>query len=72
MTEGTAATRAKNRYNAKNYDSLRIIVPKGHKSTIQEAASQAGESINGYVNKAILNRLELKEWPLLAEPPADE
>lgn len=69
MSEGTPATRAKNKYNAKNYDSLRIIVPKGHKATIQAAAAQEGDSINGYVNKAILNRLGREEWPLLEELP---
>lgn len=30
---------------------------------IQAAADQAGESINGYVNKAMLARLGLEEWP---------
>ena len=58
----TSAT-VKNRYAAKTYDRIAIIVPKGHKATIQAAAGQEGESLNGYVNKAILNRMGLEEWP---------
>lgn len=54
---GTAATRAKNKYNSKNYDSLRIIVKKGRKKIIQSAALAVGQSINGYVNEAVENRM---------------
>lgn len=43
----------KNRYNAENYDSLRIVVPKGKKDKIKAFASGKGESINSFVNKAI-------------------
>lgn len=56
---GNSSTRAKNKYAAKNYDNLRIIVPKGNKATIKAAADrQASGSINGYVNMAINERLE--------------
>lgn len=67
MSRGKPSTRAKNKYNAKAYDSLRITVPKGQKDTIKAAADEAGESINGYVNKAILARMGLEEWPPLLE-----
>jgi len=63
MQTGKAATKAKNKYNAKAYDSLRIIVPKGHKDTVQRAAEVEGESINGYTNKALLARMGLEAWP---------
>lgn len=53
----------KNRYNAKAYDRLQIVVPKGQKATIQRAAEAEGESINGYTNKALLSRMGLREWP---------
>ena len=29
--KGKASTKAKNKYNAANYDSLRIVIPKGNK-----------------------------------------
>ena len=42
-----------NKYNSDNYDSLRIVVPKGKKEKIREHAQSKGESINSFVNKAI-------------------
>ena len=48
-----ASTIAKNKYNAKAYDNLRIVVKKGRKSEIQAHAAARGESINGFVNRAI-------------------
>ena len=51
--KGKSSTRAKNKYNAANYDNLRIIVPKGQKEIIKAHADSKGESINGFVNRAI-------------------
>ncbi len=48
-----SATIAKNKYNAKAYDSLRIVVPKGKKAVIKDFADSKGKSINGFVNEAI-------------------
>lgn len=64
---GKAATRAKNKYNAANYDNLRIVVPKGQKVTVEAAAKEAGESINLYTQKALLARMGLSEWPPVKE-----
>ena len=50
---GSSATKAKNKYNAANYDSLRIVVPKGKKQIIKDYAKSKGKSINGFVNEAI-------------------
>jgi len=58
-----AATKAKNKYNAVNYDSLRIVVPKGRKDRIQSAADAAGESLNKFVNTAIEDRIERLQAP---------
>ena len=58
----TSAT-VKNRYAAKAYDRIAFIVPKGHKGTIERAAKAEEESINGYVNNAVLARMGLEEWP---------
>ena len=51
--QGTPQTKAKNKYNAKTYDSLRIIVKKGEKDKIKAHAEKHGESLNGFVNRAI-------------------
>ena len=53
-----ASTIAKNKYNAKAYDSLRIIVKKGQKDVIQAHATARGESINGFVNRAINEQMK--------------
>lgn len=47
-----------NKYNSDNYDSLRIVVPKGKKAKIKAYADSKGESINGFVNKAIDKAME--------------
>jgi len=51
--KGNAATRAKNKYNARNYDSVHVLVPKGRKTELLAVAEAAGDSLNGYITKAI-------------------
>lgn len=53
-----SSTKAKNKYNANNYDSLRIVVPKGEKAIIQAFASSKGESLNAFVKRAIKETME--------------
>lgn len=59
-----AATRAKNKYNATNYDNLRIVVPKGKKQAIEAHAKAKGQSVNGLVNALLRQDMGLseKEW----------
>lgn len=58
MAEGKASTKAKNKYNAENYDSLRIVVPKGKKDVLKAHAQSKGESLNSFVNRAIDETVE--------------
>lgn len=58
---GKAATRAKNKYNANNYDSLRIVIPKGQKQAVEAHAQRKGESINGLVNALLRAEMGLTE-----------
>lgn len=44
---------ANNRYNQKNYDHINIAVKKGDKEIIKAHAEKHGESINGFVKRAI-------------------
>ena len=60
-TNGKAATRAKNKYNAANYDSLRIVVPKGQKQAVEAHAKAKGESVNGLVNALLRKDMGLSE-----------
>jgi hypothetical protein len=52
-----------NAYAKKAYDNLRIIIPKGQKATVERAAKEAGESINQYTQRALLERMGLETWP---------
>lgn len=53
-----ASTAAKNRYNAKAYDNLRVVVKKGRKAEIQAHAETMGESLNAFVGRAINETME--------------
>jgi len=44
---------ANRRYNEKAYDRIELKVPKGRKAELQEHAQEGGESLNGFVNRAI-------------------
>ena len=55
--KGTAATRAKNKYNAENYDRLYPYVKKGRKAVYGEAAKAAGMSLNDYITTAIEEKI---------------
>ena len=53
-----ARKRANEKYNAKAYDELKIRVPKGEKDQIKAHAESKGESLNGFVNRAIDEAIE--------------
>ena len=55
---GKASTKAKNKYNAANYERIALVVPKGKKETIKAHAEQNGESLNGFINRAIDETME--------------
>ena len=46
------------KYNAKSYDEIKIRVYKGEKEKIKSHAESNGESINGFVNRAIDETME--------------
>jgi uncharacterized protein (DUF1778 family) len=51
--KGNAQTRAKNKYNAANYERLYPFVEKGKKEEYQRAAKAAGFSLNEFMTKAM-------------------
>ena len=67
-----AATRTKNKYNAKVYDSLRIVVPKGRKSTIEAFAREHGQSVNGLVNGLLQREIGLSDDEWKEKTPPEE
>ena len=52
---------AVNKYNAKKYDNLRIVVPKGRKQDIERFLIGKGESLNGLINRLIRTEMGLSE-----------
>ncbi len=50
---GKTSTATKNKWNAKNYDQLRINVKIGQRDQIKAYAEKRGMSLNGYINKLI-------------------
>lgn len=54
MTKYTEARKNGNRkWDAANLDRISIALPKGSKETIKEHADSRGESVNGFINRAI-------------------
>lgn len=55
---GKTSSAVKDRYNAKVYDEIKIRVNKGQKASIQIHAESRGESVNGFINRAISEAME--------------
>ena len=53
MPKTDAQKRATQKYDTKAYDRVALIVPKGKKAELQAHAESRGESLNGFVNRAI-------------------
>ena len=46
------------------YDRVQLVLPAGQKATLEAAAREAGESVNMYTQKALLQRMGLDAWPI--------
>ena len=55
---GKASTKAQNKYIAKAYDRVNLTMPKGKKEAVQAYAEVRGESVNGFINRAIDEAME--------------
>lgn len=53
-----ARKRANEKYTKANYDEIKVRVPKGKKSIIQQRAIDIGESTTAFINRAIDERME--------------
>ena len=54
---GKASTKAQNKYIAKAYDRINLTIPKGRKELIQTHAAARGESVNGFIGRAIVETM---------------
>ena len=53
MPASKAQQKATNKYIAKAYDRVNLTLPKGRKAELQAHAEQRGESLNGFIGRAI-------------------
>ena len=69
MTERKPMSEARKRANkkwndenqAKRYDRIQLVVPKGRKTDIDEYAKEQGESVNGLMNSLLREALGMSE-----------
>lgn len=58
MPASKANQRAVNKYKKNNYDRIEITAPKGRRDEIKAHAEAQGESVNGFINRAISETME--------------
>lgn len=58
MSVTKAQQKAVNKYMAANYDRVNLTMPKGQKEIIQAHSEALGESVNGFINRAIKETME--------------
>ena len=72
-----ARKRANKKWNdenqAKRYDRIQLVVPKGRKADIEAHAKTMGESVNGLLNTYMREALGMSEveWKRTAESDSD-
>ncbi len=54
---GKTSSAVKNKWNAKNYDRIALVVPKGEKEIIKSVAEQEGKSVNAYILEAVHEKM---------------
>ena len=52
------STASKRKYNEKTYDRIALTVKKGKADELKAHALQRGESLNGFINRAISETVE--------------
>lgn len=55
---GRTSSAVKDRYNAKAYDEIKVRVSKGDKEKIKDHADARGESVNGFIGRAISEQMK--------------
>lgn len=68
---GKKSTATKNKWNAENYDRINLITPKGKKEVIKNHAEGRGETVNGFINRAIDEAIQ-RDRPGTAESSSGE
>lgn len=53
MKRTEAVDKAIRKYESEKIDKILVRVPKGKKAVIQDYAASHGESVNGFINRAV-------------------
>lgn len=57
----------KNKWQQENRERINLVVDKGQKNIIKEHAEAHGESVNGFINRAIAETMERDNAQEVAE-----
>lgn len=58
MPASKAQQKAVNKYIKENYDVFQIRMPKGKKDIIKAHAESRGESVNSFINRAVVETIK--------------
>lgn len=58
MPASKAQQKAVSKYMKENYDEIKVRMKKGKKETIKAHADAQGESVSGFINRAIDETME--------------
>lgn len=61
-----AQQKAVHKYVKANYDRLDLTIPKGNKDIIKAHAERRGESVNGFINRAIMETMKRDDGTVIA------
>ena len=67
MTISKAQQKAVNKYVRENYDRVNVNMPKGQKDVIKSHAESRGETLNAFINRAILETMGRENAPATGE-----
>ena len=72
MPRTEAQKRATTKWNKANmktkYDRISFFVPAGNHEVVKKAAEAEGVSVNLFIQQAILDKLQIDEWPVKNQP----
>lgn len=58
MPASKAQQKAVTKYMRENYDEIKVRVEKGRRDIVKSHAEARGESVNGFINRAISETME--------------
>jgi len=71
MAVSKSQQKAVHKYVKANYDRMELTVPKGQKDTIKAHAAACGESVNGFIGRAISQTMERDNGGMASRSPQE-